>query len=245
MEEEKKNKLKGIFGTVLFHALLLLLLSLPFMGLTYQDPPQKKGGGSIAINFSSQKIEKKPKLVKEEIIKTQKKIVTQNTTKAIEFKKTEKVVEDTEEIIEEVKTEKVVEDTEEIIEEVKQEVNIKALYTGKKKTAVTFEGRNPDADLGDLGNGENEDGYQLGSNRNPTFLPKPIYDSEAEGKVVVHIIVDQLGNVIFAKPGEKGSTTQNKQLLSGAKNAALKTKYPSKVDAPNQHGKLIYTFTKN
>ena len=97
----------------------------------------------------------------------------------------------------------------------------------------------------DLGNGENEDGYQLGSNRNPTFLPKPIYDSEAEGKVVVHIIVDQLGNVIFAKPGEKGSTTQNKQLLSGAKNAALKTKYPSKVDAPNQHGKLIYTFTKN
>ena len=229
MEEEKKNKLKGIFGTVLFHALLLLLLSLPFMGLTYQDPPQKKGGGSIAINFSSQKIEKKPKLVKEEIIKTQKKIVTQNTTKAIEFKKTEKVVED----------------TEEIIEEVKQEVNIEALYTGKKKTAETFEGRNPDADLGDLGNGENEDGYQLGSNRNPTFLPKPIYDSEAEGKVVVHIIVDQLGNVIFAKPGEKGSTTQNKQLLSGAKNAALKTKYPSKVDAPNQHGKLIYTFTKN
>jgi len=229
MEEEKKNKLKGIFGTVLFHALLLLLLSLPFMGLTYQDPPQKKGGGSIAINFSSQKIEKKPKLVKEEIIKTQKKIVTQNTTKAIEFKKTEKVVED----------------TEEIIEEVKQEVNIKALYTGKKKTAVTFEGRNSDADLRDLGNGENEDGYQLGSNRNPTFLPKPIYDSEAEGKVVVHIIIDQLGNVIFAKPLEKGSTTQNKQLLSGAKNAALKTKYPSTVDPPNQHGKLIYTFTKN
>ena len=229
MEEEKKNKLKGIFGTVLFHALLLLLLSLPFMGLTYQDPPQKKGGGSIAINFSSQKIEKKPKLVKEEIIKTQKKIVTQNTTKAIEFKKTEKVVED----------------TEEIIEEVKQEVNIKALYTGKKKTAVTFEGRNPDADLGDLGNGENEDGYQLGSNRNPTFLPKPIYDSEAEGKVVVHIIVDQLGNVIFAKPGEKGTTTQNKQLLDRAKEAALKTKYPPKADAPNQHGKLIYTFKKN
>ena len=54
MKKEKKNRVKGIFGTVLFHALLLLLLSLPFMSLTYQDPPPKRGGGSIAINFSSE-----------------------------------------------------------------------------------------------------------------------------------------------------------------------------------------------
>ena len=120
----------------------------------------------------------------------------------------------------------------------------RALYKGKKKTSVTFQGRNPDADLGDFGNEGNGNEYQLG-NRNPDYLAYPIYDSEAEGKVVVHIIVDKLGNVIFANPAEKGSTILNKQLLDRAKEAALKTKYPPKADAPNQHGKLIYTFTKN
>ena len=88
--------------------------------------------------------------------------------------------------------------------------------------------------------------HQLGNNRNPTFFPPPLYDSEAEGLVVVvHIIVDKLGNVIFANAGGKGSTTLNKRLLVRAKEAALKTKYLPKADAPNQHGKIIYTFQKN
>ena len=184
------------------------------------------------------------KPVEEEIIEEQiestEEIVTRTTIDALKVKKPEK---------------KKKKPKEEVIKEKKQKVNEKAIYPGKKKTTITSEGNekgvgnqgtiggdsNPDADLGDLGNGGNGNEYQLG-NRNPIVLPKPIYDSEAEGKVVVHIIVDQLGNVISAKPGEKGTTTQNKQLLANAKEAALKTKYPPKADAPNQHGKLIYTF---
>ena len=235
MEEEKKNKVKGIFGTVLFHALLLFLLSLPFMSLTYQDPPPKKGGGSIAINFSSQKAtEINTKPVKEEIIESQKKIVTQTTTEAL-------VVEETEKPKEVVKKE---DPKEEVIVEEEQKINQEAMYPGKKKATVTFQGRNPDADLGILEPGENGKNYQLG-NRHPTFLPEPIYNSKEEGIVVVHIMVNPFGKVMSAFPGAKGSTTQNKQLLAGAKNAALKTKYPPKADAPNQHGKLIYTFQKN
>ena len=232
MKKEKKNRIKGVFGTILFHALLLLLLSLPFMSLTYQDPPLKKGGGTIAINFSSQKVpEKNTKPVEE--------IVTQTTTEALVVKKPEKK---NEEVIEEV-VEAVIE---EVIEEIKPEVNKKALYPGKKKTTVTFEGRNDDDDLGYVGEeGEGEgkgNGAELG-NRNPIFLPEPIYDSEAEGKVVVRIIVDQFGNVISAIT-DIGTTLDN-QLLVRAKEAAFKTKYPPKEDAPNQHGKLIYTFQKN
>ena len=132
---------------------------------------------------------------------------------------------------------------EEVIEEKKPEVSKKALYPGKKKNPVAFESRN--ADLGDSeGGGGNGIDNELG-NRNPIFLPDPIYDSEAEGVVVVHIIVDQFGDVLSVSPGEKGSTTQNKQLLGRAKEAAFKTKYPPKADAPNQHGKLIYNFQKN
>jgi len=54
MDKEKKDKVKGICGTLLFHAVLLFLLSLPFMSLSYEDPPTRKGGGSIAINLISE-----------------------------------------------------------------------------------------------------------------------------------------------------------------------------------------------
>ena len=45
---EKKNKRKGIIGTILFHA--LLLVAFLFMGLTYQVPPPPEEG--IAIDFA-------------------------------------------------------------------------------------------------------------------------------------------------------------------------------------------------
>ena len=54
MDKEKKDKVKGICGTLLFHAVLLFLLSLPFMSLRYEDPPTRKGGGSIAMNLIKQ-----------------------------------------------------------------------------------------------------------------------------------------------------------------------------------------------
>ena len=44
---EKKNKRKGIIGTILFHT--LLLIAFLFMGLTYQIPPPPEEG--ISINF--------------------------------------------------------------------------------------------------------------------------------------------------------------------------------------------------
>ena len=66
MDKEKKDKVKGICGTLLFHALLLFLLSLPFMGLSYEDPPTREGGGSIAMNLIKQD-PPSPKEVSEEV----------------------------------------------------------------------------------------------------------------------------------------------------------------------------------
>ena len=147
---------------------------------------------------------------------------------------------------------------EEVIEEKKPEVNIKALYPGKKENSEISEGENngegnqgiiegdPDAPAHE-GGGIGEDGtaYQLGG-RNVEFKPKPIYKIQVEGKVVVIITVDRSGNVITAIPGTKGSTTLNKQLLQRAKAAALKTKFNPKQSAPtNQQGKIIYHFSLN
>ena len=253
---EKKNKRKGIIGTILFHT--LLLIAFLFMGLTYQIPPPPEEGISINFGYIDQGMTEDepedkaetPEPVQEEIVEEQssaeEEVVTQETEEA-------PIVEKTEQKKSEPEPEK-----KEVIEEKKPEVNKKALYTGKKKNKETDEGNtnesgNQGAIDGDPnavayeGGGIGEDGtaYQLGG-RKVEFKAKPIYNIQIEGKVVVVIIVDRLGNVIYANPGAKGSTTLNKYLLAKAKEAALKTKFNPKQSAPeNQQGKIIYHFSLN
>jgi outer membrane biosynthesis protein TonB len=254
---EKKNKRKGIIGTILFHA--LLLVAFLFMGLTYQDPPPPEEGISINFGFSDEGLgeiepedtEEVTEIVEEKIIEEQIEstddIFTQSVVETPAVEKTEekkKVIEKEE-------------PKEEVIEEKKPEINKKAIYTGKKKKLNKSEGEkggeeNQGVVDGYLnsdvyeGGGIGEDGtaYQLGG-RKAIEKPKP-QGNQAEGKVVVIITVDRLGNVIYANPGAQGSTTFNKELLERAKKAALKTKFDTKQSAPeNQQGKIIYDFRLN
>ena len=255
---EKKSKRKGIIGTILFHA--LLIVSFLFMGLKHQDPPPAEEGISINFGFSEQGLgevepestEELTKIVEEKIIEQQiestEEIVTQSLGENPVVEKTEKKK----------KVIKKEEQKEEVIEEKKPEVNKKALYPGSKKTKTSSEGKkkgegNQGSIEGDPnskvyeggGMGKNGTAYQLGG-RKVEFKAKPIYNLQVEGKVVVVITVDRLGNVINAIPGVKGSTTLNKKLLQRAKTAALKTKFDPKQTAPtNQQGKIVYFFSLN
>ena len=255
---EKKSKRKGIIGTILFHA--LLMVAFLFMGLKYQDPPPAEEGISINFGFSEQGLgevepestEELTKIVEEEIIEQQiestEEIVTQSLVETPVVEKTEKKK----------KVIKKEEPKEEVIEEKKPEVNKKALYPGSKKTKTSSEGKkkgkgnqgtiegDPNSKIYEGGGiGKNGTAYQLGG-RKVEFKAKPIYNLQVEGKVVVIITVDRLGNVINAIPGVKGSTTLNKKLLQRAKTAALKTKFDPKQTAPtNQQGKIVYFFSLN
>ena len=255
---EKKSKRKGIIGTILFHA--FLLAAFLFMGLTYQDPPPAEEGISINFGFidegfgeiEPEDTEEVTEIVEEEIIEQQiestEEIVTQSLLETPVVEKTEKKK----------KVIKKEEPKEEVIEEKKPEVNKKALYPGSKKTKTSSEGnKKGDGNQGSIdgdqnsevyeggGIGKNGTAYQLGG-RKVEYKAKPIYNLQVEGKVVVIITVDRLGNVINAIPGAKGSTTLNKQLLQRAKTAALKTKFDPKKSAPsNQQGKIIYHFSLN
>jgi len=257
-DTEKKSKRKGIIGTILFHA--LLMVAFLFMGLKYQDPPPAEEGISINFGFSEQALgevepestEELTEIVEEEIIEQQivstEEIVTQSLVETPVVEKTEKKK----------KVIKKEEPKEEVIEEKKPEVNKKALYPGNKKTKTSSEGnKKGDGNQGSIdgdpnlevyeggGIGENGTAYQLGG-RSVAFKAKPIYNTQVEGKVVVMITVDRLGNVINAITGAKGSTTLNKQLLQRAKAAALKTKFDPKQSAPtNQQGKIVYLFSLN
>ncbi len=74
-------------------------------------------------------------------------------------------------------------------------------------------------------------------------LPKPKYDYQGEGKVVVEVTVDRTGKVTQAVPGIKGSTTLDEYLLKVAKDAAMEARFDSKADAPIfQKGKITYIF---
>jgi protein TonB len=255
---EKKSKRKGIIGTILIHT--LLMVAFLFMGLKYQDPPPAEEGISINFGFSEEgfgevepeSTEELTEIVEEEIIEQQiestEEIVTQSLLETPVVEKTEKKK----------KVIKKEEPKEEVIEEKKPEVNKKALYPGSKKTKTSSEGnKKGDGNQGSIdgdpnsevyeggGIGKNGTAYQLGG-RKVEYKAKPIYNLQIEGKVVVIITVDRLGNVINAIPGAKGSTTLNKQLLKRAKTAALKTKFDPKQTAPtNQQGTIVYLFSLN
>lgn len=254
--EEKRNKNKGIIGTILFHTLLLVMFL--FMGLTYQDPPPAEEGISINFGFSDEGLgeiepedtEEITEIVEEKIIEEQieshDEILSQEIIETPAVKKTEKKVK----LIDE-------KPKEEVIEEKKPEINKKALYTGKKKNINKAQGNkdsqgNQGLMDGDpnannyIGGGIGIDGnaYQLGG-RKAIKKPKP-KGNQVSGKVVVLITVDRLGNVIYANAGAQGSTTFDKELLERAKKAALKTTFDTKQNAPkNQQGKIIYDFRLN
>lgn len=97
-------------------------------------------------------------------------------------------------------------------------------------------------DGGGTGSGGN---YKLG-NRNVVTMPKPKYDCNEQGIIVVNISVDQSGRVIAAEPGVKGTTNTAACLLKRAKEAALKTKFNPDNNAPSkQVGSIIYNFLLN
>lgn len=74
-------------------------------------------------------------------------------------------------------------------------------------------------------------------------LPKPTYDVQASGKVVVEIWVDAYGNVQKAVSGVEGTTVSDRNLWQAARKAALGAHFNMSADAPAlQKGTITYVF---
>lgn len=74
-------------------------------------------------------------------------------------------------------------------------------------------------------------------------LPKPAYNAQVEGTVVVMIKVDQYGTVMEAIPGAEGTTISDKALWNAARSAALKVHFNQDSKAPTtQTGTITYVF---
>jgi outer membrane biosynthesis protein TonB len=136
-------------------------------------------------------------------------------------------------------------------------VNPNALFPGKKPSAGGSEGTGDVAGdqgdprgtpsgtsyTGESGTGSGGISFSL-TGRQATSLPKPNYNSDEQGIVVVKIWVDETGKVYRAEPGEKNTNTTNTALLNAAKEAALKSRFSVKENAPSAQGTITYKFIK-
>ena len=73
-------------------------------------------------------------------------------------------------------------------------------------------------------------------------LPRPVYNVQDQGVVVVSITVDRDGNVTKATSGARGTTTLNRTLLDAAERAARQTKWVRNPNVLEQTGTITYTF---
>ena len=259
---------RGILGTIIFHGILLLL----FLFFGYSTPLPLPPEEGILINFGSTEsgsgkiepimapVENTPAqpAVSSPKAKSNEEILTQDIEEApvIEEKK-KQPVENKKATEPDRKNEPVKEPEEKKPVEKPREVNQKALFPAKNNSGdQKGEGENtekgnqgspfgsPDAkshDTGSTGSGNTPEFSLAG--RNALSLPKPAYNYQVEGKVVVEVQVDRYGNVINAVPGVRGSTTLNEYLLDAAKKAALKAKFDVKTDAQTvQKGTITYHF---
>lgn len=76
-------------------------------------------------------------------------------------------------------------------------------------------------------------------------LPKPAFNVNASGIVVVRITVNAMGNVMQATVQPKGTTTANMDLRKAACDAALRTKFVRKDGSPTMTGTITYRFDSN
>jgi len=252
--------------------LMLFILGLFIFGLNYFDPPKEYGmavnfgtsdvgRGKIPTKQIPKTSPSKPKAV-EKKVKTQpktkktvvkEKVLTQDKIDApvIAKKTTKKATPKKKKVVKKKTPPKPKPDkaTTDILSK---------LINGPKNTAKDKKGEGTDTKPGNKGKKDGDlntktyygkggkgggGNYSLG-NRRPLDTPKPLYDCDEEGRVVVSIEVDQNGNVISAKAGVKGSTTSAPCLLQRAKEAALKTTWQADVTAPNkQIGSIIYNFS--
>jgi len=247
---EKKDRSIAAAGTILVHALIVLVLFLMAFRTPLPLPGEEgvevdlgmmdQGMGNIqpekpAVPQAAQP-QQQPKQSKEEI-------VTQNDDEAPSLEKPKNT---------KPKQEKPA-------EEPKPTVNQRALFKGNNNpqsggsegiTGQPGDQGNPNGLAGVRqyeGNGGkgNGTGYDLGG-RGAKKLHRPNDDFSEEGIVVVDIWVDRQGKVTRAEVATKGTTVINNDMRNKAKQAAMRSSFAADPNAPEeQHGTITYTFVIN
>lgn len=263
MSKEKKDRTIAAAGTLLVHALLVLVLFL--MAFRTPLPLPGEEGVEVDLGMYNQGMglvqPDKPALPAQaspskphdsETTKSEDDIVTQDTEEAPTLvKEKEKDPHDDQQA-------KPTDTPEQPHENVQPTVNPKALFKGTDKsqdggsegiTGQPGDQGNPNGLVGvkkydGQGGQGNGPGYDLGG-RGAKTLQRPSTDFPEEGHIVVEIWVDQEGNVVRTAIA-KGTDISNSEMRTMAQEAARRSKFIPDPNAPNeQKGTITYTFVQN
>lgn len=267
---ERARQRKGIIGTIIFHAVVLIF----FILAGFTKPKDLLGEEGILVNFGydeagfgqmepaeRQELQENESSTSasQSFEESQEDIMTQDFEEAPVAEQQAKEDEKEEHFEENISEQ---EQVEEEAQETEPEPTIdeSALYSGRTDNEEAgSEGISEgEGNQGSITGEENVNNYADANSRgkggvsfsldgrNPQVLPKPEYQFQEEGKVVVEIKVNQQGKVISAIPGVKGSSTLDSYLLKVAKKAALRSSFNRDPNAPNvQKGTITYFFKLN
>ena len=250
-KREKNANVTGIVATAGIHAAALVLLLTS--GLTYLDPPPPERT-SLLIEFEEEDMQVKP---------LQTKIGRQPQAEEVDLTKEVELVQKAESPyvndVPNVTPETVPDDHGDVevptppVEEPK--LDPRASFPGmsqKDNNATTphsaseasegFKAGQPDGNTRE-GKTEGSANAHVKGRNVVGSLPRPTYNSQLEGIVVVQVKVDQYGNVTEAIPGAEGTTVTDKTLWNAARIAATKAHFNMDANAPAvQSGTITYIF---
>ena len=247
---EKKDRGIAVAGTILVHALIVLILFL--MAFRTPLPLPGEEGVEVDLGMMDQGMgniqPEKPAIPQaaqpqQQSKQTKEDIVSQNDEEAPAIEKPKNI---------KPKQEKPA-------EEPKPTVNQRALFKGNNNpqeggsegiTGQPGDQGNPNGLAGikkydGQGGKGNGTGYDLGG-RGAKSLHRPNDDFSEEGIVVVDIWVNRQGKVTRAEVAAKGTTVINSDMRQKAIQAALRSSFAADSNAPEeQHGTITYTFVIN
>lgn len=267
METEKKNNLKGLAGTVIFHGVLLVF----FLFFGFRTPLPLPAEQGIAINFGTSDEgmgDVQPDDSGDNQGKTDEAASKQVSSSAPSSSERSAATQDLEDApsVNENKSPKttpantnpVTKPSEPTQEETKPKINTRALYpgSGAGSTGGSQGQTGQPGDQGSRDGSRNTDrqgeGGRGGLTGSPEYqlegrkmtVPPVISDkSQFQGRVIVQIKVDRKGNVISAIAGRQGTTVQNEVLWKKCELAALKSRFTENEDArEEQTGSITFLF---
>lgn len=248
--QERRSRTTGVALTVVLHIGMAACLFLT--GFTYLDPPPPEKE-MILIEFDEPEIEKPRQIWNG----TRPQAVNPDPTQPINL------VQQSEAQLEGTKSneapESIVDDFGDVDikdPEPKKEIDRRALFRAadnktQKDTLAPQTAREPSDALkaghaqGNTKTGETsgEPNAKLAGRSIDGTLPRPSYNVQASGKVVVQIWVDNYGQVQKAVAGVEGTTVTDQTLWQAARKAALGAHFNMSADAPAlQEGTITYIF---
>jgi len=242
---EEKDKRKGLIGTVVFHAILLLVFL--FTGLTIPVPMPEEEGLPVQLDLGNTDFgsgDEQPQSTSEpEVTKpiTEPQPTEATPSEPVEEVATQDAASDYA-VPEEQEEAKPVEKKPELDKRLKKVLESNPFKT-KADNESTGEGSTDQA--GDFGKPDGSpDGSSLEGDAAGGGISYNLSGNMQEtGRIVLEIIVDRRGNVVRVTPGGRGTTITNADLIKKAIESARRAKFTPKADAPEeQKGTMTYEF---